>query len=411
MKVLWFEVTEPSRYKEGGKPIGGWQDSLENIVRKYSKIELCIAFMSCHSETKEIDGVTYKPIKFHYSFLEKYTKKYWDIFVEKMLPSAIKIIEDYNPDIIHIFGTEWPFGQIAKYTKVPIVIHIMGAIVPLNNANYPPGYSKFDIIKQCGFNLWKIFTTIKTFIDSNNREYWERNTWHSVSNFMGRTDWDLMISGLLHPDRKYFHVEEALRPSFINSKIKWTNQNKTKIKLITTGCGNFWKGPDMLLKTAKILTELNVNFEWNVAGKMPDNIRTIVEKKEKAKFSNNNVIFLGFVNPEKLSELLVSSTLYVHTSYMENSPNSICEAQCLGVPVVSTNVGGISTLVRNDIDGILVPANDPWQMTNAILELSTDQARLMRYSNNAREYAMSRHNPEHILNQLLNCYKTIIDNQ
>ena len=44
MKVLWFEISVPGRYKDEGVPTGGWQDSLEGIVRNSDKIELSIAF-------------------------------------------------------------------------------------------------------------------------------------------------------------------------------------------------------------------------------------------------------------------------------------------------------------------------------------------------------------------------------
>lgn len=72
-------------------------------------------------------------------------------------------------------------------------------------------------------------------------------------------------------------------------------------------------------------------------------------------------------------------------------------------------VGGISTLVRNGIDGDLLPANDPWQIANAIVELSKDKDRMKRYANNSREHALQRHNPENILKQLLACYKDLTD--
>jgi glycosyltransferase involved in cell wall biosynthesis len=100
--------------------------------------------------------------------------------------------------------------------------------------------------------------------------------------------------------------------------------------------------------------------------------------------------------------------MYVHTAYIENSPNSICEAQCLGLPVVSTNVGGIATLVRQDIDGILVAANDPWQMADAIIELAKDPLRMLRYSENTRNSALERHNDENIKKQLMDCYYSVI---
>ncbi len=410
MRVLWFEVTEPSVYSSSGKPIGGWQDALQNIISVVPELELCIAFMSESSnEEKRIDGVVYKPILAKFSFIEKCFKKHWDVFVEKMLPSAIKIINDFNPDIIHVFGTEWPFGQIAKYTKIPVVIHIQGAIVPYNNAQYPPNYSVFDRIRQCGINPIKLFALWKSVRNSKNWGKWELDTWRSVSYYMGRTAWDNALSSIMHPGRRYYHVDEGLRPIFLDEKIKWKGECNSKIKLISTGCSTFWKGPDMMLKVAKILKQTGVDFEWNVAGKMSNDVQKIVERKEKTKFADCNINILGFVQPDKLVGRLASSTLYIHTAYIENSPNSICEAQCLGVPIVSTNVGGISTLVRNGIDGILVPANDPWQMANAILELAADNTRMKEYSDNSQSFALQRHAPKNILLQLMNCYNAIIE--
>jgi glycosyltransferase involved in cell wall biosynthesis len=164
----------------------------------------------------------------------------------------------------------------------------------------------------------------------------------------------------------------------------------------------------MLLKTASLLKQLDVEFEWTVAGNIDDSLRKMIEKKEKTTFKENNVNILGFVKPDKLIELLSECTMMVHTAYIENSPNSICVAQCLGVPVVSTNVGGISTLVRDGVDGILVPANDPWQMVYNIVSLSLDTERMKTMSRMTRERALSRHNPDNILGQLLDCYRSIL---
>lgn len=89
---------------------------------------------------------------------------------------------------------------------------------------------------------------------------------------------------------------------------------------------------------------------------------------------------MGNVQADRLVDLLCSSTMLVHTAYIENSPNAICEAQYLGVPVISTMVGGIASLVRNGKDGKLVAANDPWQLANAIIELVNDPERMRFYS-------------------------------
>ena len=408
MKVLWFEVSEPSAYASGGEPIGGWQDSLERIVRTIPTIDLMITFVSeKHSEIKVVNGVTYIPIKISFSFFERKFGKYWDLFVEKMLPRAKSIVEHYNPDVIHVFGTEWPFGQIAAYTDVPVVIHIMGSIVPYRNAKYPPNYSYKGRVLENLFNprrLWNIWNEERNM---KNWEKWERSSWKLVNNFMGRTQWDKSLSCVMHPGRRYFHVEEALRADFICGGRRWKGSFDTKIYLISTGCTTFWKGPDMMLKTAKILKNLGVDFEWKVVGKMPCSLKNEVENHEGLSFEDCNISILGFKKTDELMEVLCTSTLYVHTAYIENSPNSICEAQCLGLPVLSTNVGGISTLVHHDIDGYLVPANDPWQMANAVVELSKDKERMKRYSENGRNLALKRHDDENICQQLLKCYSKI----
>lgn len=72
MKVLWFEISTPSRYLNTGYVTAGWQDALENIVATCKDIELYIAFESQGpAEVKVINGITYIPMITHYSFLKK----------------------------------------------------------------------------------------------------------------------------------------------------------------------------------------------------------------------------------------------------------------------------------------------------------------------------------------------------
>lgn len=409
MRVLWFEVSEPSAYVSGGAPIGGWQDSLERIVRTIPEIELTITFVSKkYSEVKVVNGVTYVPMYMSYSLFERKFRKYWDVYVEKMMPQALNIVEKYQPDIIQVFGTEWPMGQIAAYTDIPVVIHIMGAIVPYNNAVYPPNYSNNGLKYKNLYRPHKLWDIWKEERNRQNWEQWERRTWKLIKNYMGRTQWDESLSRVMHPNRNYFHVDEALRTDFISGNNKWLGPTEGKIRLITTGCSTFWKGPDMMLKAAKILKDIGVDFEWNVVGRMPCSLRKEVEDHEGLSFDDCNISILGFKNTNELMQILCTSTMYVHTAYIENSPNAICEAQCLGLPILSTNVGGISSFVHHDIDGYLVPANDPWQMADAVIELSKDKERMKRYSENARNTASIRHKDENIKQQLLYCYKQVI---
>ena len=410
MKVLWFEISTPARYKDNNQTTAGWQDSLENIIRKCSDIKLYIAFeASIESKVKIIDNVTYIPINVKYNYLEKKINNFtWNINKLKLIPECIKIIEQYQPDIIHIFGNEWPFGLIAQYINTPIVIHIQGSIIPYNNALYPPKYNGYTIFKTFLFRPIKLYHYFCNYIKGKSRQKIEEEVWKYVRNYMGRTEWDKALVRTIHPNSRYWHVEEALRKEFTTRDKIWTLPKNKRIQLITTGLSSFWKGPDMLLKTAHLLKNLGIDFEWLVAGNIPKDLKTIIENKEKQKFEHNNIKILGFIGPKELANLLCNSTIYVHTAYIENSPNSICEAQILGVPIISTFVGGIDSLIRNEIDGKLVPANDPWRMASSIIELANNEDKLLTYSKNSREVALKRHSDSNIISELLTCYNNII---
>lgn len=413
MKVLWFEISTPSRYKSTGKVTAGWQDALENIVLNCKDIELYIAFESTtNSEVKVIDGITYIPMFTHYSFIERKIGQHtWKINERKVVEAGRKVIEQYQPDVIHVFGNEWPFGLLAQYTNIPLVVHIQGSIIPYNNALYPPRYNGYTFVQAAGLNLRKDWHRLCGYDKDKSRLDLEKRIWQTVHHYMGRTSWDKALVNMLTKNSTYHHVEEALRPDFMKTEEQWHLPKNRRLKLLSTGCSSFWKGIDVMLKTAHVLKEAGVDFEWNVAGCMADELREIVEGKEKLKFKENNINILGFCSPDQLIDLMCQSTMYVHTAYIENSPNSICEAQLIGMPIVSTMVGGIATLVRNGIDGELLPANDPWQIANAIVELSKDAERMKIYSANSRQHAMERHNPENILNQLLTCYNDLIKEQ
>lgn len=410
MKILWFEISIPAAYSSSKLPVMGWQDSLEEMVKGREDIELTISFEApMGSVPKTINGIKYIPICTHYNWLERQRMSYsYDVIIDKIIPKCVDVVNAIRPDVIHVFGNEWPFGLVAEYVDVPVIIHIQGSIIPYNNALYPPKYNHFDMIRTAGLNIRKQFRLWKDEHKNESRKLMEERTWKAVKYYMGRTSWDYALSKILSPESMYFHVEEALRPFILNYGQKWRGYDGGKVKLVTTGMWNFWKGPDMLLKTAKILLESNVDFEWKVAGGIEPQIKKTVERKEQCSFADCNVEILGFQNPESLCELLCNSTMYVHTAYIENSPNSICEAQLLGLPIVSTNVGGISSLVKYGEEGLLVPANDPWQMAYAIISLAENYNEMRKYSDNNVLRARERHSKENIFNQLMEAYKMVL---
>lgn len=410
MRVLWFEITVPGRYRDDGAPVAGWQDSLENIVRGCKDIELSIAFDATDikgAKEKEVDGVHYYPLIAQDNVIDrKFRNKYsaWNRS-NKIIPQAVKLIEQIKPDIIQVFGSEWEFGQVARYTDIPVVLHMQGCIAPYNNALYPPGYSINDERVFAGLNLKRQFWIWKYDHYNKTRAELEQSNFKAVKYYMGRTEWDRQLVELFHPGARYFFCSEALRPFFIANAQTWQPKTNKKVRLITTGCDRHWKGMDILLKTAHILKQNGFNFEWLVAGKMGQ--QKVIERKEHLFFSENNIKILGYIKADKLTEYLLSSDIYVHTAYIDNSPNAICEAQYLGLPIISTFVGGIPSLFEDKKGGVFLPANASENMAYEIMSLSKDKMRQQQYSTYNVKIARERHKPINILHDLLTCYRAI----
>jgi glycosyltransferase involved in cell wall biosynthesis len=159
------------------------------------------------------------------------------------------------------------------------------------------------------------------------------------------------------------------------------------------------------LKTADLLKRLKlVHFEWKVYG-----IHRVKfwEKKLGIKLEHVNVKMMGIGSPEKLIEELLESDIFVHPSYIDNSPNSICEAQLLGMPVISTNVGGIPSLITEGETGMLVPSNGTHMLAHAIQYLSKNPKLCRKLGKNAREVAVKRHDTQAILEQNLQIYRSL----
>ncbi|MBA2620612.1 MAG: glycosyltransferase family 4 protein [Acidobacteria bacterium] len=82
-----------------------------------------------------------------------------------------------------------------------------------------------------------------------------------------------------------------------------------------------------------------------------------------------NIEFLGAVAPEKMPEVYARADIYLNSPSIDNMPNSIIEAFSCGLPVVSTNAGGIPYIVENEKTGLLVDVNDCEALARAALKI------------------------------------------
>ena len=99
--------------------------------------------------------------------------------------------------------------------------------------------------------------------------------------------------------------------------------------------------------------------------------------------------------------------IYNSPSVIENSPNSVGEAMLLGMPIVSSNVGGVSDMLVHNEEGYLYQADAPYLLAYYIAEFFENQERENEFGENARNHAVKTHNKEENIQKLLQIYESI----
>jgi glycosyltransferase involved in cell wall biosynthesis len=107
---------------------------------------------------------------------------------------------------------------------------------------------------------------------------------------------------------------------------------------------------------------------------------------------------------------LCKSHVFAISSYIENSPNSLCEAMLVGMPCAASYAGGIPSLVEEGKTGLFFPPGDAAVLAGKIRQIFLDDDLAVRLGSQARLEAMKRHSPEQVVNQLLTAYRKVIAN-
>jgi len=103
-----------------------------------------------------------------------------------------------------------------------------------------------------------------------------------------------------------------------------------------------------------------------------------------AKLHRLPVRFPGRLAKEEWTAIAADYDIFLNTTNIDNTPVSLIEVMALGLPVVSTKVGGLPYLISADIDGMLVPPNDPERMAAAVKNLLQDPHRAAERTRAAR---------------------------
>jgi len=175
------------------------------------------------------------------------------------------------------------------------------------------------------------------------------------------------------------------RPAIDINKFRFRNEKIPTVKtiIISTGRLEYVKGFVFAFLGIQKLVEEGIGVEYRIigGGKEEEYLRFLIQRLGL----ENSVKLLGPLSPDIVGLELSTADIYLSSSLSEGISNAVLEAMAIGLPVISTNVGGMPEVIEDGITGLLVEPYAPEQITDAIQRYIDDPMLKDKCIRNARE--------------------------
>lgn len=427
MKILWvcnimLPVIARALQRECSNKEGWLTGLMDALIREASQVELGVAFPIAPEEKLlkgDVQGIRY------YGFREDTGKP--EVYDPALERDMQEILQDFQPDLLHCFGTEYPhtLAAVRSYGRPQrSLIGIQGLCAVYADAYMANIPGKLRHITT--FRDWvKKDSMLKQQEKFRHRGKWEKEAVRLTGHVAGRTDWDRYWTSEWNPQVKYHLLQETLRPCFYEGEWKYENCRRHSIFMSQ---GDYpIKGLHYMLDALAAIRQQYPDVHLYVAGNCllrkgltaclrisgyGRYLETQIQRNELSEY----VTFLGSLDADQMKEQYLRCNAYVCVSSIENSPNSLGEAMLLGVPVVAGVVGGVGSMIRpeegwlfqgfsKDEDGEMQRISQ--ELREQVMELFAREERVAERTQKAREHARQTHDPAKNLEQLMDLYREL----
>ncbi len=436
MKVLWLcNIMLPAIAQELELPYSnreGWLTGIyERICREKKRngngmgIELGICF-PMDEGTEEAMGRQEKQREFRlgesgvfcYGFRENLAvPERYDAGLEERLK---EILEDFKPDMVHIFGTEFPhtlamvraFGRPER-TLVGIQ-GLCSACAEAYMADLPE-----RVVRRKTFRDWLrkdgILQQQEKFRIRGERE---KEALGKTSHITGRTEFDRRETEKINGQAKYHFMNETMRPAFYSGR--WKAEECVPYSIFLSQGDYPLKGFHYVLRALPEILRSYPRACVYVAGADVMRNESVMDKIKISSYGKylleligtlgleGHVKALGKLSAGEMKERLLKSSVFICPSSLENSPNSLGEAMLLGVPAVAADTGGIPSMMENGKEGLLYEPGNVKMLADCVLRTWEEKEETAQRAAAARTRALAAHDGERNFKRLLAIYEEIV---
>lgn len=287
-----------------------------------------------------------------------------------------KAIKLFNPDLIHAHSSK--AGLIARFWSA--ILNVKPIIFTAHGWAFTEGrkFWKRWILAQ----IERIFAKVTTKIIC-----------------VSEHDKKLAIKFKVAPPEKLVVIHNGIDVTLFQNVRK---SQVYKDKLVITFVGRLAPPKDLFLLVDVAENIDNAKF-WIVGdGELKEKVQKYIYKKGLA----DKIILLG--ERYDIPEILSQSDIFVLPSRWEGLPLTIIEAMMAGLPVVASNVGGVSELVEDSVNGFLVAPGDVVGFTKVLQILVEDETLRKKMGETGREKAIREFNLEKMLSKTMEVYYEVL---
>lgn len=332
------------------------------------------------------------------------------------------ITADLAPDLVHIHGTEFDHG-LALMNACPNLTYLVSiqGLVSVYHRYYLAGMSVYDVLRSVTLrDIIRWNTLFHAKHDFYKRGIAEREYILRAKAVIGRTEWDYAHVQAINPSVEYFFCNESLRDEFYSSE-RWSLENCQRHCIFLSQASYPIKGLHQVLKAVALLKHDYSDIMVEVAGYDITGAATLKERLRRGGYGRyidlmirkygleKHVKFLGPLRAEEMKKAYLRSHVFICPSSIENSPNSLGEAQLLGVPCIAAYVGGVPSMVKDGKSAVLYRFEEHEMLAANIKKLFKSAEYTESISKDGYKAAHLRHHRQSNLKNLQSIYEALMN--
>lgn len=330
-----------------------------------------------------------------------------------------RLIRETDPDLVHIHGTEYPHSYAAllaaRNLGVPVVVSIQGLIGEIAKS-YLDGVPARVAQQQTLRDRLRWGSLMHQSAEYARRGEIEKRSLAGAVAIIGRTAWDRSFATEHAKGVPYWHINESLRDSFYAApRIDIHDREKTILMPSpSTPIKGFHLVVDALAQLLEQDLDLSVRILGGIAWRRPSLKQRMRETAYQrhirgvatSRGITGRLTSLGSLNETHMREEMDRAGILLLPSVLENSPNTVGEAMMSGLPVVATKRGGVSSIIADGSEGLLVEPSDTSSVVEAVRALLYDPEASAHRAVRARKRAESTHDRRANTDRLVGLYST-----